>query len=197
MKILIDNGHGVNTHGKCSPDHRLKEYEFNRDIAIRVVDQLKKLGYDAERIVTEETDISLGERCRRVNAICAKTAPKNVLLVSVHSNAAASHGAWCNATGFSVYCYTKASERSHKLAQILYAEAAARKLQGNRSVPASHYWEANFYIIKNTLCPAVLTENLFYDNKQEVEYLLSEEGRKTIADLHVQGIIKYVESQKS
>ena len=25
MKILIDNGHGSNTPGKCSPDGRLKE----------------------------------------------------------------------------------------------------------------------------------------------------------------------------
>lgn len=26
MKILIDNGHGAETPGKCSPDGRLREY---------------------------------------------------------------------------------------------------------------------------------------------------------------------------
>ena len=37
MKILIDNGHGENTPGKCSPDGRLKEWAYTREIADRVV----------------------------------------------------------------------------------------------------------------------------------------------------------------
>lgn len=41
--------------------------------------------------------------------------------------------------------------------------------------------------------PAVLTENLFMDNKEDVKFLLSEEGKKQIIDLHVQGIKKYIE----
>jgi len=35
MKILIDNGHGSNTPGKCSPDGRLREYSYTREIAGR------------------------------------------------------------------------------------------------------------------------------------------------------------------
>ena len=34
MKILIDNGHGSNTPGKCSPDGRLMEYSYTREIAV-------------------------------------------------------------------------------------------------------------------------------------------------------------------
>ena len=41
--------------------------------------------------------------------------------------------------------------------------------------------------------PSVLTENLFMDNKEDVKFLLSEEGKKQIIDLHVQGIKKYIE----
>lgn len=52
--------------------------------------------------------------------------------------------------------------------------------------------EAGFYILKHTKCAAVLTENLFMDNKQEVSYLMSLEGRNAIARLHVEGIINYV-----
>ncbi len=196
MKILIDNGHGVNTLGKCSPDKRLREYAYCREIAQRIVDRLKKLGYDAERLVTEETDVSLGERCRRANAHCAKLGTKNVLLISVHNNAAGSDGNWHTASGFCPFVYTKASARSKRLAQLLYAEAAARNLTGNRSVPASHYWEANFYIVKNSNCPAVLTENMFQDCKSDVDLLLSEAGKTAITDLHVQAIIKYINSEK-
>lgn len=50
--------------------------------------------------------------------------------------------------------------------------------------------ESGFYILKHTKCPAVLTENLFQDNKEDVEFLLSEEGKRAIISLHVWGIMK-------
>lgn len=30
--ICLDNGHGINTPGKCSPDKKLKEYSYAREI---------------------------------------------------------------------------------------------------------------------------------------------------------------------
>lgn len=67
MKILIDNGHGNNTPGKCSPDGRLLEWAYTREIADRVAARLQSTGIDFMRIVTEDTDISLEERIRRTN----------------------------------------------------------------------------------------------------------------------------------
>lgn len=52
--------------------------------------------------------------------------------------------------------------------------------------------ESGFCILKYTQCPAVLTENLFQDNKEDVDFLLSEEGKQTIVSLHVKGICKYL-----
>lgn len=194
MKILIDNGHGANTPGKRSPDRTFFEWKFTREIAIPLVAKLKELGYDAERIVTEDyQDVTLVERVRRVNAWCKKLGKENVILVSVHANAAG-NGGWYNARGFSVFVCEKCSERSKRLAQTLYAAAYARDLKGNRSIPANHYWTANFYIIKNTLCPAVLTENLFYDNKEDLAILKSDEGKKLIVELHLEGIINYIKN---
>lgn len=40
--------------------------------------------------------------------------------------------------------------------------------------------------------PAVLTENFFQDNKLDVEYLESEQGKKDIVDIHINGIKKYI-----
>ena len=37
MKILIDNGHGLNTSGKRSPDGTFREAIYNREIARRIV----------------------------------------------------------------------------------------------------------------------------------------------------------------
>ena len=91
MKILIDNGHGVNTSGKRSPDGRFREYKYNREIAAAVVEHLKLRGYDAELLVPEEEeDISLEERARRANRItCQIGRPvTDTFLVSIHVNAA-------------------------------------------------------------------------------------------------------------
>lgn len=194
MKILIDNGHSKRTAGKCSPDRSFFEWRFNREIAIPLVERLKELGYDAERIVTEDDyDVTLTERCNRVNKWCKKLGTKNVIFISIHANAAG-HGDWKNARGFSVYVAKQCSDASKKLAQSLYAEADKRGFRGNRSVPKERYWQANFTVIAKTLCPAVLTENLFYDNKEDLAILKSEEGKKKIVDLHVEGIVNYLNS---
>lgn len=193
MRILIDNGHGSNTVGKCSPDGSLKEYAWAREIAQRIVEKLTAQGYNAQRIVIEDSDVPLAERCRRVNAVCKEHGVANVLLVSVHNNAAA-NGGWQKARGWSVWVYTQAGEKSKRLAQLLYAEAERIGLKGNRSVPTNKYWEANFYILKHSACPSVLTENLFQDNKEDVAYLLSKAGKEAIVQLHVKGIINYIKS---
>ena len=201
MKILFDNGHGVNTAGKRSPKGGkygvLYEWKYAREIARPLVDRLKKLGYDAELVVTEDNDVSLGERCRRVNSWCDKLGAKNCLFVSIHSNASSNCLTWQKPSGWCEFVYTKASSASKRLAQCLYDEAYKRGLKGNRSVPDCRYWTANFYVLKNTKCPAVLTENMFYDNIEDYEFLLSETGRETIIDLHIDGIVKYIKELES
>ena len=190
--ILIDNGHGKNTKGKCSPDKRLMEWQWTRWVAAMVCEKLMKKGIDARLLVPEETDISLAERVRRTNAVCRKYGASNVALVSVHVNASGADGKWHDARGFSVWVARTCSENSKKLAQLMFAEAEKRNLKGNRSVPKEKYWQADFAMVKNTNCPAVLTENLFQDNKEDVDYLLTGEGQETIADLHVEAIMKYL-----
>lgn len=49
-----------------------------------------------------------------------------------------------------------------------------------------------FYILKHTYCAAVLTENGFMDSEVSLKFLESEEGKKAIVALHVEGIIDYV-----
>ena len=44
--------------------------------------------------------------------------------------------------------------------------------------------------------PAVLTENLFQDNRDDVTFLLSDEGKEVITSLHVKAIISYIEEGK-
>lgn len=194
--VIIDNGHGIDTKGKCSPDKRLYEWKWAREVAQLIQEQLQAQGIQAVRIVTEDTDISLKERCRRANALCDKYGTGNWVLVSVHINAAGADGKWHNARGFSVYVGKNASDNSKQLARMFTDRATKMKLMGNRSVPKEKYWVGNFAIVRDTNCPAVLTENLFQDNKEDVAWLLSEQGKAAITELHVGAIVEYVNAMR-
>ena len=47
MIVLIDNGHGVNTPGKCSPDKQIREYSYAREIASSLEQKFKEKGITA------------------------------------------------------------------------------------------------------------------------------------------------------
>ena len=194
MKILIDNGHGAETAGKRSPEGSLREYKYAREIAGRIVSELRKQGFDAERIVTEENDISLSERCRRVNSICDRIGTKNVILVSIHCNAAGNGSQWMNARGWSAHVSLNSSTQSKAFARSLIVAAENEGLKVRKYAHQVPYWEQNLAICRDTNCPAVLTENLFQDNKEDVTFLLSETGKETIVSLHVKGIINYLKT---
>ena len=163
--------------------------------ATKAINELKALGIDARIIVPEKWDVSLAERVRRVNTVCRQAGTANVALVSIHVNAAGSDGQWHDASGFTVWVAKACSEASKRLARLMYDEAERRDLKGNRSVPRERYWQADFAMVKSTSCPAVLTENLFQDNKKDVAFLLTERGKQAIVDLHVAAIMKYLSMQ--
>lgn len=189
--VILDNGHGANTKGKCSPDKSLLEYKWAREMVDLIIEQLSKLGIKAIKLVPEDIDVSLRERVKRANQIY-KDSNKQAILISVHCNAAGADGKWHNASGWSVFIAQNASSNSKRLAQSLYKEAKKQGLQGNRSVPKEEYWVQSLAICRDTNCPAILTENMFQDNKGDVAILLSDEGKKKIADVHVQGILNYI-----
>lgn len=193
MNILIDNGHGQETPGKRSPDGLLLEYAWARACARKVVDDLKARGVDAHLLVPEEEDVSLKERVKRVNDVCDVDGKSNVLLVSIHNNAAG-NGDWRKARGWSVYVDSIASQASKTLAIFLARAAAKHGQTVRRPGHDTPYWTQNLYILKHTKCPAVLTENLFMDNHEDCEYLLTEEGMQKLVEVHVDGIVNYVKS---
>ena len=194
MVILADPGHGIDTLGKRSPDGRLREYKYAREIAAEVVKRLKTMDYNAQQLVTEENDISLGTRCKRVNDICKHFGASNVLVVSVHCNAAGADGKWHDARGWQACVSLNASAKSKQLASYLFDAAQAQGLKMRSPKPGQKWWAQNLAICRDTNCPAVLTENLFQDNLSDVEFLLSDKGREAIVNLHVNGIINYIKS---
>jgi len=196
--VMLDNGHGENTPGKRSPDYRLKEWAYNREIVRRIKEELDKLGINYYIVTPETRDVKLSTRTNRANKKYAECKLKGIkaFFISVHVNAAG-NGDWYKARGWSGWT-SKGQTAGDKLADCLY-EAAHEvldpkkiKIRTDKS-DGDEDWESDFYVVKNTNCPACLTENFFMDNKEDVDYLLSEEGMNDVTMIHVKGIQKYIE----
>lgn len=186
--ILLDNGHGLETPGKRSPEWedgtQLFEWEFNRDMTKRISEKCEKIGIRCARIVPESFDVSLSERCARANR-WHKRVPDCVLL-SIHANAAGGDAVG-KATGFEVYTSpgeTKADALASALIEQLEADFPDLKMRKDMADGDADK-EANFYILKHTTCPALLAENLFMDTESDCRLLMSDEFRDKLAESYV------------
>ena len=193
MVLLIDNGHGSNTSGKCSPDGQHREFRWSRDFAERLCIALIKRGHDARRLVTEEWDVSIRERVRRVNDLCAKEGTHNVLLISLHNDAMPPNdNKWHTARGFSARVAMNASARSKQLATLIARRMNKAGVTVRSPRPEQLYWQQNLGICRDTDCPAVLCENLFQDNREDVKLLHDELFIQLLESVYVAAIESYI-----
>ena len=207
LVVFLTPGHTDKTPGKHSPDCRLYEWKYNRELLKLIERKLDKLGIQHWNSHPEDSWVDkahnndnrdLKLRIERINKKYAeiKKEGKTAIMLSLHVNAAG-NGEWKNATGWSAWT-TKGQNNSDKLADCLYDAAeeilkpVGKTLRYDRT-DGDRDFEANFYVIKNVNCVAVLTENFFMDNMKDVDWLLSPMGYEYLAELHVQGILKYIE----
>lgn len=195
--IILGTAHLKSTPGKCSPDKKFFEYKYSRELCQAIKAILQNMGYtvfidieDEDLKVTTNQELCL--RCKVVNDL--QKVYKNCIYVSIHVNAAGNGTKWMNATGWSAYTSVGITA-ADKLAECLYDAAKKnlknKKLRTDYSDKDSDI-ESNFYVLKHTLCPAVLTENFFQDNKEDVEFLTSDIGFHQLVRTHVEGILKYI-----
>ena len=202
MKIILGTAHLSSTAGKRSPDGLFREYKYSREICKLVKEALVQRGYDC--VIDYEDDDMPGltssqeliKRVKIINDYCNKLGKNNCIYVSIHVNASAKSG-WDTATGFSIYT-SVGNTQSDKLATSIWNEASkllvpiGKKLRRDISDGDVDY-ESDFYVLRKTNCPAVLSENFFQNTKSDVEFLTSKEGKQIVVDYHVNGIIKYLE----
>lgn len=114
--------------------------------------------------------------------------------VSIHANAFGDDHEWTKPSGWSVYT-SKGRTKSDKLATCL-AEAAKKHLPDMQmctdNSDGDPDFEKAFYILRHSLCPAVLSENGFMTNEREYRWLQTRAAKQAIVDLHVEGIIEYL-----
>ena len=188
---------------------KLREYNYKTEIDYEPLQPSADMKGSTAKIQQQH---ELAARVNFVNSLCRKHGKDNCLYVSIHVDAAGADGKWHTAGGFSVYT-SKGRTKSDTLAECIYRKALINlkdydKLmdQGKRiglydnkqkSIrtdisDGDHDIEADFYVLRGTNCPAVLVECMFQDNKSDVEFLLSDEGRHAIIRTLLEGIMDYV-----
>ena len=195
--IILDAGHGgmiggeYQTAGKRSPiwsdGSQYFEGVGNRMIQKKIAKMLVGTDVSVYYSSDSEKDVSLAERIKEINKIATRVGRKDCLLISIHSNGFSKE----SAHGWSCYT-TKGKTASDQYATELYNQAKkifpdermrTEKLDGDPDI------ESNFYVLRKSICAAILSENFFHTNERECkEFLLSETGREKIALAHVEMI---------
>lgn len=184
-KWLCDAGHGGMYNGKyvtapakmhTFPDGlTIHEGVINRAICRKLEALLKKADIDYRLIHDEEEDDTLLVRVNRADAEYAKD--KRCIFLSIHSNAG-------RGKGFEIFT-SKGQTKSDKVA-VIFCEVYKKHFPDfafrEDRVDGDADKEENFYVLRKTDCPALLVENLFFDNRYEAEFLLSEDGQRKIAE---------------
>lgn len=192
--ILLDAGHGIETPGKRSPvwsdGSQLLEYEVTRKIRKFLAHRLDSANIPYHYVTVGDQDIDLDDRVDIINSYCRAYGAKNCLTISIHTNGFSKE----SAKGWEVFT-TRGTTASDKFASTLYREMF--KLFPNQKFRVDTKdgdvdKEANFYIIANAKCPAILSENFFHTNQRECkEILMNDQQLEKIAHAHYEMILKY------
>lgn len=196
---LFDPGHSgmVNgkyqTPGKRSPKFEdgsvLYEGQNNRDNVKRIMAALEAEGISCIDIVDSENDIPLPERVARANKL-AKGG--KCIYISIHSDANGNGVEWDQASGLSVYTSIGDTGLSDDFAEIvinkLQLHFGSSVKWRTQTTDGDKDKEENFYVLKNTNCPAILAELGFHTNKEETTKMRGEQWKNKIVASFVDAI---------
>ena len=182
--ILVDAGHG-GEDGGASGAGGLLEKELNLDIALRLRDALRLMGFRVR--MTRETDVSLhtGEGKRKQSDLQTRTEAINAadvdLCVSVHQNSYAGKGV---ARGAQVFCAPN-GERSRAFAENVRGGLAELRDENARGVKTA---DSAVYILYHAENPAILVECGFLSDPLDALLLSKPENRAEIAFAIAKGV---------
>src|SRR5699024_6935311 len=175
--ICLDAGYGGHDGGAISLG--LKEKDLILDIAKRMQTKLKN--YNVKVVMTRTSDkyLTLTERANIANRANAD------LFISVHINAG-------GGTGFETFVYNGTNDTKTKQLQNSVHNGIMKQIGGVDRGKKS----ANFAVVRQTNMPAVLTENLFIDRKEDAAKLKDSKFIDKVAQGHVDGIVAYLGLKK-
>ncbi|TLS36276.1 N-acetylmuramoyl-L-alanine amidase family protein [Pseudalkalibacillus caeni] len=176
-KIFIDPGHGGTDTGATG--NGLLEKNLTLEIGLQVRDILQSSYQDVEVMMSRSSDItvSLEQRTTMANNWGAN------LFVAVHINAG-------GGTGYEDYVYPGVGLPTISYQEIIHSEILKQVDFYDRGKK-----EANFYVLRETGMPAILTENGFIDTLEDANKLKDPSFLHSIAQGHANGIARAMSLQ--
>ncbi|WPS88222.1 N-acetylmuramoyl-L-alanine amidase family protein [Brevibacillus halotolerans] len=173
--IVVDAGHGGHDVGAKGTVGNY-EKDFTLSVANRLVEYLKQ-HKEFQVIATRSTDtyLTLKERTDIANEIDAD------VFISVHANSFNPE-----TRGTETYYY---NQNSLDLARVVHKHLLAATQFPDRKVKQN-----NFYVVKNTKMPAVLTETGFLTNQIENTQLMSPQFQDKVAKSLADAIFEYYQT---
>lgn len=197
--IFLDAGHGgVSPSGKYTTAPSKMAEHLNSDVPMHyrnyfyegvknrhycdiIYKKLVERGINVVKVYHEYKDTSLKQRVDLANNYHSYI--QSGFYFSEHSNAFNGR-----ARGYCVYTSkgnTQSDVFAERLLDMYKQQFPEMQLRVDMS-DSDQDWESNFYVLRNTSMPAILTENLFFDNLQDAKILLDEQYVEAYTDMVVE-----------
>jgi N-acetylmuramoyl-L-alanine amidase len=177
-KIYIDPGHGGSDPGASA--NGLQEKNVTLNIALQVRNILQSTygsGVSIRMSRTTDATRSLQSRTDDANAWGAN------IYVSIHINAG-------GGTGFESFVYPGVGSTTLRLQDLIHANALS-SMRTVASVTDRGQKQTNFHVLRETVMPAILTENLFVDTVADANKLKNAAFITATARGHANGIARF------
>lgn len=186
MLVVLDAGHGGHDPGAVGNGFTEKE----RALALtKYVDaELKNIGIRTLLTRDNDTFVSLSGRANVANR------NKATVFVSFHLNAATP-----SASGYETFTYTKVDAETKRLQDLLHSNAM--DVLSKYGIKDRGKKQANLAVVRETTMPAVLTENGFISNADDMKHISDNNVLKELGKAYADAIatflgVKEVSEQK-
>lgn len=174
-----------------SPDIRLDELSYTTHIIGSIHTQLMESAKHTPFITISKLTGTTAQITEQLKQLTQTTPASSNCIIAVGLNSAIDDGHYHTPTGWTVI-NSPQSRESERLATAL--AQASIDILGSRAISPqgqmpSHRYINQAAILDTIQAPAVLTLNLYQDNRRDTAYLLSDKGRQAIIDQHVKGKI--------
>ena len=200
LVIVLDPGHRRDTPGKRSGS--FMEWVFNDELVEKTYKLLKSEGFNVEitfqgvvHPFSEETlqgrTDNLKYRCRCTNYL--KNNDNHVIFISIHANAHSN----ANVRGYEIFTAYGEEDRNSELLATCLLNKAIKYLGVGTTTPNRGSKDADFYVLKNTITPAILIEHDFFTNKEAREEMSTEKYKDNAAKAVLEGIKLYIDKKNN
>lgn len=178
IRIMLDPGHGGSESGAIGPlGNKYAEKNINLKSALKLKDELQKLGAEVLMTRSADTTISLVDR------LAASRNAKPDMFISIHANSTEDNSDISKIFGFSVH-HREAIAK--KISEVISSNVITGLTRKDRDVNIN-----NFYVVRGTWAPSFLIESGFVPNPFEFEWLTDENEQTKLAACLAKAIADY------